>query len=88
MAHYRSSSFCQGLPGGHIGRGRHARHKEIRRAEQQDIHGVRLIEKLMLVIAEFDVPEIGHAEGRSRDRLPKLAQRINATLRRISGYNR
>jgi hypothetical protein len=67
---------------------RHARHKEIRRAEQQDVHGVRLIEKLMVVVAKFDVPQIGHAEGRSRDGLPKLAQRINATLRRIAGYNR
>ena len=49
---------------------------------------MRLIEKLMVVVAKFDVPQIGHAEGRSRDGLPKLAQRINATLRRIAGYNR
>src|SRR5262245_8261070 len=44
------------------GRRWQARHEEIRRAEQQDIHGVRLIEKLMLVVAEFDLSEIGYAK--------------------------
>jgi hypothetical protein len=32
-----------------------------------------LLKKLMLVVAEFDLPEIGNAEWRSRDRLPKVA---------------
>src|SRR5215468_10452024 len=44
------------------GRRWQTRHEEIRRAEQQDIHGARLIEKLMLVVAEFDLPEIGYAD--------------------------
>ena len=42
----------------------------------------------MLVVAEFDLPEIGYAEWRGRDRVPKFAQRINATLRRIAGDDR
>src|SRR5262249_47200119 len=70
------------------GRRWEARHEEIRRAEQQDIHGAHLIEKLMLVVAEFDLPEIGYAEWRSRDRVPKFAQRIHPLLRWIAGDDR
>src|SRR5215813_7174220 len=42
------------------GRRWQARHEEIRRAKQQDTSGARLIEKLMLVVAEFDLREIGY----------------------------
>src|SRR5262249_8339830 len=44
------------------GRWRQARHKEIRRAEQQDVQGACLIDKLMLVVAELDLLEIGYPE--------------------------
>src|SRR6516165_3636601 len=67
------------------GRRWQTRHEEIRRTEQQDTHGARLIDKLMLVVAEFDLPEIGYAEWRSRDRVPKFAQRMHPLLRRIAG---
>src|SRR5262249_2579718 len=65
-----------------------ARHKEIRRTEQQDIYGTSLIEKLMLVVAEFDLSEIGYAEWRSRHCVPKFAQRVHPLLRRIAGDDR
>src|SRR5262249_43476058 len=70
------------------GRRRQARHKEIRRPKQENAYGTRLIDKLMLVVAELDLPEIGNAKRRSRDRAPKLAQRVDATLRRIAGNDR
>src|SRR5262249_5338221 len=63
------------------GRRWQARHEEIRRAEQQDIQGVRLIDKLVLVVAELYLPEIGYADWRSRGRVPKLAQRVDPSLR-------
>src|SRR5262249_55188119 len=69
-------------------RRRHARHKEIRRAEQEDAHGTHLIEQLMPGVVILDMLKIGYAEWRNRDRVPKLAQRINATLRRIAGNDR
>src|SRR6516165_3376098 len=70
------------------GRRWQARHEEIRRAEQQDTHGARLIEKLMPIVAEFDLAEIGYAEWRSRNRVPKFAQRVHPLRRRISGDDR
>src|SRR5262249_10438572 len=70
------------------GRRRQARHKEIRRPKQENAYGTVLIDKLMLVVAELDLPEIGNAKRRSRDRAPKLAQRVDATLRRIAGNDR
>src|SRR5262249_21847453 len=42
----------------------------------------------MLVVAEFDLPKIGYAEWRSRDRVPKFAQRVHPLLRRIAGDDR
>jgi hypothetical protein len=47
-----------------------------------------LIDQLVLDVVILDLPESGYAERRSRDRVPKLAQRINATLRRIAGDDR
>src|SRR5262249_1325172 len=70
------------------GRRRQARHEEVRRAEQQDVYGTRLIDQLMLVVAELDLAEIGNAKRRNRDRLPKLAQRVDPLFRRIAGEDR
>jgi hypothetical protein len=47
-----------------------------------------LVDQLVLGVVVLKVPEIGNAERRSGDRLPKFAQRINATLRRIAGDDR
>jgi len=44
-----------------------------------------LIEKLVLLVGEFDLLEIGNADWRNGDRVPKLAQRIDTTLRQIPG---
>jgi len=62
------------------GRRRHARHKEIRRAEQEDAHGAHLIEQLALGVVILDILKIGFAKWRSGDCVPKFAQRVNATL--------
>src|SRR5262249_5858011 len=70
------------------GRRRQARHKEIRRAEQQDAHGARLIEQLVLSVVILDMLKIRYAEWRNRDRVPKLAQRVDPLLRRIAGDDR
>src|SRR5262245_59047566 len=51
------------------GRRRHARHKEIRRAEQEDAHGAHLIEQLVLSVVILDMLKIGYAEWRNRDRV-------------------
>src|SRR5215831_7757110 len=42
----------------------------------------------MLVVAEFDLSEIGYAEWRSRDRVPKFAKRVHPLLWRIAGDDR
>src|SRR5262249_31094620 len=61
-------------------RRRHAWHEEIRRTEQKDVHGARLIEQLTLHVVEREVAEIRYAERRRGDQLPEFAQRIDATL--------
>src|SRR6516162_5747405 len=70
------------------GRRRQARHKEIRRAEQEDAHSARLIEQLVLGVVILDILKIGYAEWRSRDRVPKFTQRVDPLLRRIAGDDR
>src|SRR6185436_13371288 len=69
-------------------RRRHARHKEVRRAEKYGVHGARLIDQLTLHVVELDAPEVRYAERRRGDHLPEFAQRIDATLRRIAGDDR
>src|SRR5215472_13668035 len=48
------------------GRRWQARHEEIRRAKQQDIHGGRLIDKLVLGVSKFDLPKEGKWQKRDR----------------------
>jgi hypothetical protein len=42
----------------------------------------------MMRNSRLDLPKIGNAEWRSRDRLPKLAQRVDPPFRRVAGDDR
>ena len=59
------------------GRRRHARHKEIRRAQQEGAHGVHLVYKLVLDVVVLDM-QIGYAEWRSG----RLRAKIRAARQR------
>jgi hypothetical protein len=84
-AYCRNSWLCQDSPTAKCRR-RQPRHEEIRHAEQQDVHGARLIEKLMLVVAEFDLTRNRDIGPRSLlpmqiGRLPRTNQYDQVELR-------